>query len=174
MWLLQWQTHTTIWENWPQRLNTPGRSSSQTIYAHPLYYMLIYLLRPYIAVVLSQPNQHRISVDFWNKLKFKQYCINTRIRNDLTAMIWKDKWNVKLLKNTYCFHLRVISVMDMEMLWSNPKYKIVTDTWAMSYNSPVMLISCGSKLSQQDKYAFITDLIEKGGRGSSLTFPWGR
>jgi hypothetical protein len=32
----------------------------------------------------------------------EENCINTKVRNDLIAMVWKDERNVKLLINTHC------------------------------------------------------------------------
>jgi hypothetical protein len=39
-------------------------------------------------------NQKRMPRDLEKKLKMKWVFINTRVRSDLTAVIWKDKRNV--------------------------------------------------------------------------------
>jgi hypothetical protein len=48
-----------------------------------------------------KPNQKGMPSDFGKKLILKQGNIKTRVKGDLTAVVWKDKQNLKTLANMY-------------------------------------------------------------------------
>jgi hypothetical protein len=49
-----------------------------------------------------RPNRKGMPRDFGTKLRLKRGDLKTRVRGDLTSIVWKDKRNLNMLTNMHC------------------------------------------------------------------------
>jgi hypothetical protein len=101
--LLQWQLHMQIWHKWLEGLKMWGKISFliDHLFSTPALYGN-FLAKTINLFGIVTPNQKGILRDFRNELKMRQDDIKTRVRDDLTAIVQKNKWNLNMLTNMYC------------------------------------------------------------------------
>jgi hypothetical protein len=79
-----------------------------------------------------RPNQKGMPSEFGRKLRLKQGDIKTKVKGDLTTVVWKGKGNINMLTNMHCPPPAEGNFCDEYVNALKPTlYKTITDTRGM-------------------------------------------